>query len=87
MKAHGHQMVTFAILLKPHIAASIALEIHSSVGTASSQHTPIPLFISLKDGMEVFFNQPPSWTLVSSYILDMLVFSAPHNQINNILTL
>jgi hypothetical protein len=87
MKAQNQQIVTIAIWVMPNIAVSTALQIHSSVRNASSQHTHIPLFITLKHGMAISSNLQNSLTLVSSSILDTLVFLAPHKWMTKFTTL
>jgi hypothetical protein len=85
MKESGPKIVTIAILLKPSIAVCTALQITSSVETASCHHTPIHHFISLKDGMENFSNPQLSLTLDLSSILDTEAFLA--HQIHNMIRL
>jgi hypothetical protein len=63
MKEPDPNIVTIAILLKPSIAVSTALQIATSVATALYHHTPIHHFTSLKDGMEHFSNTQLSLTL------------------------
>jgi hypothetical protein len=83
MRESGHQIVTIAMLLKPAIAVSTALQITSSAETASCHHTSIHHFTSLNDGMENFSTPQPFLTLDLSSILDTVAFLAhqTHNMI------